>query len=265
MYSFTTTDSLVNLHSKKAEVSESLQQKTPPVKPKKQLPVEDAASWLIAILAGTIINILLFTTLGGLGEKPPPLPTPSPTKLTIGFAQEKVQPAPVVPQAVEKMQPPVQQPEKQEKNLPETQPKPKQRPVERQPRIAPPEAKQLEQVKQEETKPVTADSKPKQEQQEVFSKPVPFYKLTGVPRFIHEEKPVYPASLLKQGREATVKLEIYIDINGQVRDIKLLKSAGKDFDQAAIKAIRASTFAPGSIKGKPVPTLMRLPVKFTLR
>ncbi len=99
----------------------------------------------------------------------------------------------------------------------------------------------------------------------MLAQPVPVYQLTGLPRFVHKEKPIYPASLRHQGREATVKLEIYIDAKGRIRNIKLLKSAGADFDQAAVDAIRASTFAPGNVNGKPVPVLMRMPVKFKLR
>ncbi len=113
--------------------------------------------------------------------------------------------------------------------------------------------------------PVAAPANTDQKQQDVLTEPVPVYQLTGLPRFIHKEKPVYPASLRHQGREATVKLEIYIDANGQIRNIKLLKSAGPDFDQAAINAIHASTFAPGNVNGKPVPVLMRMPIRFKLR
>ncbi len=124
------------------------------------------------------------------------------------------------------------------------------------------ETRETEQPEQTVAAPISAEQK---QQDMTLAEPVPVYQLTGLPRFIHKEKPVYPASLRHQGKEATVKLEIYIDANGQIRNIKLLKSGGRDFDQAAINAIRASTFAPGNVNGKPVPVLMRMPIRFKLR
>ncbi len=232
--------------------------------------------WPVAVVAGTAINLLLFTVLSSLGEGNPAPVTLTPAKLTIGFARKEAPVAPLV-------MPSQKQPE--EKARPSRQPRPAKAvekvspkiplqpktPV-RQPDVR---AQVAEPVPPERPKAVSATGKTHQQRQQSVQRsepqrdqladPVPFYKLTAAPRFIHKQQPVYPGSLREQGREATVKLEVYVDAGGKVRDIKLLQSAGSGFDQAAIAAIRASTFAPGNINGKPVPVLMRMPIRFKLR
>jgi TonB family protein len=66
-------------------------------------------------------------------------------------------------------------------------------------------------------------------------------------------------------REGVVELDVLIDPVGKVRQVTIIQSAGIEFDQAVQTAIMASTFAPGEVNGKPVTTLLRLPVKFRLQ
>ena len=94
--------------------------------------------------------------------------------------------------------------------------------------------------------------------------PVPFYKLSDLPRFTHRETPVYPENMRASGNKGTVELMVLIDKTGKVRKITILKSAGDSFDQAAINAIKASTFMPAKVEGKPVTALLKMPVKFKL-
>lgn len=204
--------------------------------------------------------MLLFAALGRLGEeRVSPTPSP-PAKLTIGFIQKKIQATPAAPRT----KPPATRQQKSETRVtkPARPPRLKQPAVQQQRNMESAETRETEQPEQTVAAPISAEQK---QQDMTLAEPVPVYQLTGLPRFIHKEKPVYPASLRHQGKEATVKLEIYIDANGQIRNIKLLKSGGRDFDQAAINAIRASTFAPGNVNGKPVPVLMRMPIRFKLR
>lgn len=95
--------------------------------------------------------------------------------------------------------------------------------------------------------------------------PVPIFKLSAMPRYVHKAIPVFPPDMLTQGKQGEVKLEILIDKNGLVRNITVSQSLNASFDQAAIAAIRQSSFIPGNIDGKPVAVLMRLPVIFELR
>ena len=94
--------------------------------------------------------------------------------------------------------------------------------------------------------------------------PVPIFRLTQAPRFLHRETPVYPETMRTQGISGIVKLEALIDKEGRVRKVNILTSAGKHFDQAARQAILASSFYPAEVENEPVAVLLRLPVKFDL-
>lgn len=94
--------------------------------------------------------------------------------------------------------------------------------------------------------------------------PVPIFQLTQTPRFLHREVPVYPEVMRAQGVTGVVKLEVLIDKEGRVRTIRILKSAGENFDEAAKRAILASNFYPAEINNEAVAVLLRLPVKFNL-
>lgn len=94
--------------------------------------------------------------------------------------------------------------------------------------------------------------------------PVPYFKLSALPQFIHRETPAYPEDMRTQGQMGIVELAVLVDRNGTVRQISILKSAGDSFDQAAIEAIQASTFLPAKIDGKAVPAILKMPVKFKL-
>ena len=94
--------------------------------------------------------------------------------------------------------------------------------------------------------------------------PVPYFKLSDLPRFIHQETPVYPEDMRASGIIGTVEVVVLIDKTGKVRQITILKSAGESFDQAAKDAINASSFVPAKVDGKPVSALLKMPVKFKL-
>ncbi|MFW2372650.1 MAG: energy transducer TonB [Gammaproteobacteria bacterium] len=94
--------------------------------------------------------------------------------------------------------------------------------------------------------------------------PVPYFKLSDLPRFLHQETPVYPENMRASGNTGIVELVVLIDKTGKVRQITIIKSAGEYFDQAAIDAINASSFVPAKVEGKPVSALLKMPVKFKL-
>ncbi|VAX02500.1 hypothetical protein MNBD_GAMMA20-933 [hydrothermal vent metagenome] len=100
--------------------------------------------------------------------------------------------------------------------------------------------------------------------EDALPNPVPIFKLTQAPRFLHREVPVYPETMRTQGISGIVKLEALIDKEGRVRKVNILKSAGKHFDEAARRAILASSFYPAEVENKPVAVLLRLPVRFDL-
>ncbi|MGD8567416.1 MAG: TonB family protein [Gammaproteobacteria bacterium] len=95
--------------------------------------------------------------------------------------------------------------------------------------------------------------------------PVPLFKLTSLPRFVHKVEPEYPGAMRALGKEATVKLEVLVDRRGRVRKVTILKSGGEAFDEAATKALMSSSFVPGNVEGTPVAVRMRIPIRFSLR
>ena len=94
--------------------------------------------------------------------------------------------------------------------------------------------------------------------------PVPLFKLTETPRFLHQQTPEYPETLRSLGKTGHVTLSVLIDKFGRVRNITVLESDADAFSEAAIKAIMASSFIPAKIDGEPVAVKLKLPVTFRL-
>jgi len=68
----------------------------------------------------------------------------------------------------------------------------------------------------------------------------------------HIDKPLYPFDEVRKYGEGWVKLGFMVDTAGKPIEITVLDSPGnKDFEKAAIGALRISTFVPGSLHGKP--------------
>jgi TonB family protein len=74
--------------------------------------------------------------------------------------------------------------------------------------------------------------------------------------------PVYPSHLAGSGSEASVVLESRIRTDGTPDDLRVVKSAGSDFDAAALESVRQWVFAPTLLNCVPVDVLMTVTVKF---
>lgn len=92
-----------------------------------------------------------------------------------------------------------------------------------------------------------------------------FYRLTKIPSLRSRAEPVYPNTERMTGNEARVQVEIYLDERGAVDDVTIKKSGGRLFDKAVIDAVRRSTFHPGYMGEKAVPTVIQIPYSFKLR
>jgi protein TonB len=88
---------------------------------------------------------------------------------------------------------------------------------------------------------------------------------TNAPQFLHREMPVYPLIARRLGREGRVLLRLTIDENGRLLNIEVLERAGFGFTEAAIEAVKKSTFRPAMQDGRPVLSKALLPVSFKLR
>lgn len=76
------------------------------------------------------------------------------------------------------------------------------------------------------------------------------------PELLQSVKSVYPPRV-------TVRLEVKVNVDGSVSDVKVLKGL-EEFHQAAIEAISQYRFKPGTLNGKVVPTRMSQSIIFRL-
>lgn len=78
--------------------------------------------------------------------------------------------------------------------------------------------------------------------------------------------PGYPADALAAGIEGEVLLDLQVDANGIVRDVRLAQSQPAEiFDQAAIAAARGWWLNPAARESGTLPGWVRAPVKFSTR
>jgi protein TonB len=84
-------------------------------------------------------------------------------------------------------------------------------------------------------------------------------------RLLARAPAVYPAAAREQEIEADVPLEIVVDTRGAVTEARLLRAAGRGFDEAALSAVRGYRFSPAKKDGRLVRARMRWTVQFKLQ
>lgn len=89
-------------------------------------------------------------------------------------------------------------------------------------------------------------------------------KLTRPPSYLRKIEPVYPVAEQRAGSQANVLAEVTIDERGNVLGVRIVKSAGKHFDEAVIEALNKSTFVPGYINRDAVAVRVLVPFRFNL-
>ena len=96
---------------------------------------------------------------------------------------------------------------------------------------------------------------------------LPQHKISSVPVIPIREvlsRIEYPPMALRQGIEAVVYLELFIDKNGAIKNIKVLKDPGHGFAEAAVAALNGIVCIPANANGKNCAVRYRYPIKFTL-
>jgi TonB family protein len=88
---------------------------------------------------------------------------------------------------------------------------------------------------------------------------------TDGPDFIDRVMPEYPPQALRMNKEDTVILVLTIDRGGRLTEVKVTKEAGYGFTEAAIRAVKSSTFRPAIKDGKPVTARAVLPIRFEIK
>jgi protein TonB len=81
------------------------------------------------------------------------------------------------------------------------------------------------------------------------------------PRKVRDVRPVYPADAMAAGVQGVVILELRIESDGTVGDVRVLRSIPL-LDQAAIDAARQWVFTPTLLNGVPTPAIITTTVNF---
>lgn len=85
------------------------------------------------------------------------------------------------------------------------------------------------------------------------------------PRKLHDQKPVFPASMREAGREGIVPLDAVIGQDGLVHSARVLSAhVHPDFAAAALDAVRQWRFSPTLLNGNPVDVVMTVSIEFSL-
>ncbi len=84
------------------------------------------------------------------------------------------------------------------------------------------------------------------------------------PFYHHQVMPAYPSIARKMGKEGKVLLRLTIDARGGLLDVEVLEDPGYGFAEAAVTAVRKSTFIPAKKAGHPVFAKALLPIRFVL-
>ena len=97
---------------------------------------------------------------------------------------------------------------------------------------------------------------------------LPQFKITDppvVPAATVLSRISYPPLAAREGIQATVYLELYVDQEGTIRKITILKDPGYGFADAATRALLGIVCQPARVNGQPVAVRFRYPVRFSLK
>lgn len=78
------------------------------------------------------------------------------------------------------------------------------------------------------------------------------------------KKITYPDMAIKTRTEGKVYVLVFIDENGDVDDVKVVKGIGAGCDEETIKAIKKTKFTPGVDKGVNVKTKLAIAIQFKI-
>jgi len=91
---------------------------------------------------------------------------------------------------------------------------------------------------------------------------VPFEK---EPVIIKKIDPIYPELAKKAGMEGTVYANLWVDKQGKVREVKIVKAESEIFIQPVIDAAKQWLFSPAMMKNGPVAVWVAVPFRFSLK
>ncbi|MBD2838708.1 energy transducer TonB [Pseudomonas sp. JM0905a] len=79
------------------------------------------------------------------------------------------------------------------------------------------------------------------------------------------QPPIYPAQARRRNQQGLVLVEVRLDADGQLRELRLLRSSGvESLDRSAMDAVADWRFRPETQNGLPVPSRVHIPIEFAL-
>ena len=84
------------------------------------------------------------------------------------------------------------------------------------------------------------------------------------PALVEKVDPVYPRLARQAGIEGDVILTYIVDINGQVRNVTVVQSDIKMFEEAAVRAVSQYKYSPAICYGRPVESQVTTTIEFRL-
>lgn len=95
--------------------------------------------------------------------------------------------------------------------------------------------------------------------------PQPFdARVMEAPVRLHAPLPAYTEPARRARRQGDVVVEAVIDLEGRVREARILESLGFGLDESALRALAEWRFEPARKGGRPIPVLYTLVVRFRL-
>lgn len=112
----------------------------------------------------------------------------------------------------------------------------------------------------------TAPDNEKLKDSDAESLPIPTdeYLVERMPSVLSEVRVPYPVAAKEKNIEGPVVLEILIDGEGRVREVKLVKGLGYGLDEAALAALKLFKFKPAIAGGKAVAVRTQFTYRFVL-
>jgi periplasmic protein TonB len=97
--------------------------------------------------------------------------------------------------------------------------------------------------------------------------PVPTdeYLVSSMPRLLKEIRAAYPEAARTAKIEGPVVMDVLIDTNGNVVDVKVISGLGFGLDEAAAEAMKLFKFEPARVQDQKVAVRIRYTYRFELR
>jgi len=120
------------------------------------------------------------------------------------------------------------------------------------------------QVKVGNTLATEVDTKTLSKEDEDLPIPTDEYLVSSMPAVLSEIRIPYPPEARKQGVEGPVVMDLLIDAEGKLRDLRLISGPAESLNQAALQAVRNFRFRAARVGDKSVAVRIRYVYRFVL-